>query len=159
MSVRLDPKAFSLLAKAYAAKGGWVGDYLAPPGPRARAWAASLGIDLYERDRWGELRYIRAYKRAVFYNLWWYGGPGGLRAERNLTRSMYLRGQWETGLIMRLEGHPHWGEWAVRFRIHQGNSAKTSRDAKERATRLNENWMGADGKATFRQSTPEDRDY
>jgi len=46
----------------------------------------------------------------------------------------------------------------VRFRIHAAGS-KTSKIGKDRATRLGENWIDADGHPTFRQSTPEDRDY
>jgi hypothetical protein len=162
VSVPFDAKAADLIRRAYAVKGSWAGDYLSPPGPRARAWAASIGIDLYERDRWGELRYIRAYKRSVFWILSNYGGVGGLRGQQNLGHGRGgwhapVRGEWQTGL--RVE-RPEWtsARWAVRFRIHAGGSA-TSRIGLVRAQRLGENWMDADGHPTFRQSTPDDRDY
>jgi hypothetical protein len=157
LSVVFDGKAARLIRQAYAVKGAWAPDFLPPPGPRARLWMASQGIDPYERDRWGELRYIRSYKRSVFWILQHYGGVSGLRAEPN-TGSFSggwhspVRGQWETG-IRNAEGL-----WAVRFRIHAGGS-KTSRIGKERAIRLNENWVDRNGHPTFRQSQPDDRDW
>ena len=151
-----------MIARAYAVRGSWAGDFLAPPGPRARAWARAQGIDLMERDRWGELRYIRAFKRSVFWQLNKYGGVAGLRGQVNTGAfsggwRAPVRGQWETGV--RVE-RPEWQtfRWAVRFRIHPGGSA-TSRIGLARAARLGDNWMDADGHPTFRQSTPEDRDY
>jgi hypothetical protein len=161
LSVRFDGKAVRLVSRAYRVKGSWAGDFLPPPGPRARAWMAWHGIDPYERDRWGELRYIRAFKRSVFWHLNTYGGVVSLREEKNTGAGSGgwhapVRGEWQTGVRAR-QGE-HVGEWAVRFRIHPGGS-KTSRIGKETAIRLGENWIDADGKPTFRQSTPEDRDY
>jgi hypothetical protein len=162
ISVPFDGKARELIRRAYLVKGAWAGDYLPPPGPRARAWAASQGIDLFERDRWGELRYIRAYKRSVFWVLNYYGGVNDLRGQQNTGSGRGgwhapVRGQWETGL--RVE-RPEWRtfRWAVRVRIHPGGSA-TSRIGLRRAERLGENWIDPDGHPTFRQSTPDDRDY
>ena len=155
LSVPFDGKAVRLLRRAYDVKGAWAGDYLPPPGPRARLWAAAQGIDLMSRDRWGELRYIRAYKRAVFWWLDHYGGVAGLRADENVGRAP-VRGQWETGLIVRQGAHV--GEWAVRFRVHAGGS-RTSRIGQQRAERLGENWIDADGHPTFRQSLPDDREW
>jgi hypothetical protein len=162
VSIPFDGRAVRLVRRAYAVKGEWAGDYVAPPGPRARLWAWSQGISLMERDRWGELRYIRAYKRSVFWWLEHYGGVAGLRDEPN-TGSFSggwhapVRGEWRTGIRV-AEGRPHAGEWAVRFRIHPGGS-KTSRIGLERAERLGENWIDRDGHPTFRQSTADERDY
>ena len=161
LSVRFDPKATRLIERAYRARGAWAGDFLPPPGPRALAWMAWHGISPYERDRWGELRYVRAYKRAVFWNLNKYGGVTGLRELPN-TGSFAggwrapVRGEWQTGV--RARSGRHLGEWAVRFRIHPGGRA-TSRIGLERAVRLGDNWIDPDGRATFRQSTPDDRDW
>jgi hypothetical protein len=157
LSVRLDPRAVALVRKAYAVKGSWAGEWLPPPGPRARAWMARNGIDPYERDRWGELRFIRAYKRAVFWQLNNYGGVDGLRGQLNSGAGSGgwhapVRGEWQTG-VRNVDGL-----WAVRFRIHAGGS-KTSRIGRERAQRLGDNWIDADGHPTFLQSTPDDRDY
>ena len=105
----------------------------------------------------GELRYIRAYKRAVF---WWlnnYGGVDHLRGTRNTGAGSGgwhspVRGEWQTG-VRNAEGL-----WAVRFRIHPGGAA-TSRIGHDRAIRLNDNWIDQDGHPTFRQSLPDDRDW
>jgi hypothetical protein len=161
VSVPLDPKARDLIRRAYAVKGSWAGDFLSPPGPRARAWAAGMGIDLYERDRWGELRYIRAYKRACFWQLNNYGRVSRLGTEKNIGAgkggwNSPVRGEWQTGI--RPTSGPHVGEWAVRFRIHPGGKT-TSKIGKERALRLGENWIDEDGEPTFRQSTPADRNW
>lgn len=157
LSVRLDARAVRLVGKAYAVRGSWAGEYLPPPGPRARAWMGARGIDPYERDRWGELRFIRAYKRAVFWQLNNYGGPAGLRGTLNTGAGSGgwhapVRGEWQTG-IRNAEGL-----WAVRFRIHASGSV-TSRIGRERAQRLGDNWIDQDGHPTFLQSTPDDRDY
>lgn len=162
LSVVFDSKARDLIRRAYLVKGEWAGDYVPPPGPRATAWAAARRVNLYERDRWGELRYIRAYKRAVFWQLSNYGGVSGLRGERNTGSGAGgwhapVRGQWETGIRVERAG---WAaaRWAVRFRIHAGGS-KTSRIGRARAIRLGENWVDAEGRPTFRQSLPDDRDW
>jgi hypothetical protein len=118
---------------------------------------AREGIDPYERDRWGELRYIRAYKRAVFWLLNNYGRAGELGETKNIGAgsggwNSPVRGEWQTG-IRNAEGL-----WAVRFRIHPGGKT-TSKIGKERAIRLGENWIDEDGDPTFRQSTPADRPW
>lgn len=157
LSTRFDGKARALVTRAYKVRGAWAGDYLPPPGPRARLWMAREGIDPYERDRWGELRYIRAYKRSVFWLLNKYGGVAELREEMN-TGAMSggwhapVRGEWQTG-VRNAEGL-----WAVRFRIHPGGKT-TSKIGKDRAIRLGENWIDEDGEPTFRQSTPADRNW
>src|SRR5271170_335234 len=103
LSVRFDGKAVALVRRAYRVKGSWAGDFLPPPGPRARAWLLWQGIDPYERDRWGELRYIRAYKRSVFWLLQHHGGVAGLRDTPNtgsFSGGWHARvgGEWQTGV-------------------------------------------------------------
>jgi hypothetical protein len=79
VSVWWDRGARDLLSRAYAApRGAWVGTRAADPGPGARAWMASAGIDwtgpdnpsvpgrrggLNARDRW-----TRGFVRALYYN-------------------------------------------------------------------------------------------
>jgi hypothetical protein len=161
LSVRFDDRAVRLIRRAYAVRGAWAGDFIPPPGPRARFWMAWNGIDPWERDRWGELRFIRAYKRAVFWQLNHYGGVSGLRPTMNTgagTEGWHapVRGQWETGV--RPTSGTHAGEWAVRFRIHAGG-ARTSSIGKDRAIRLGDNWLDERGHPTFRQSTVADHDW
>jgi hypothetical protein len=155
--VVFDSKAAAFLGRAYAVKGAWAGDYLPPPGPRARLWMFTQGIDPYEIDRWGELRFIRAYKRSVFWVLNWYGGVSGLRGEKNLPKQSGgwhapVRGEWQTGV------RNDAGAWAVRLRIHPAGKS-TSKIGRETALRLGENWIDEDGEPTFRQSTPADRQW
>ena len=152
-----DGRAVTLVNRAYAVKGSWAGAYVPPPGPRAMAWMARRGISPYERDRWGEIRFLRAFKRAVFWQLNNYGGVDGLRGTQNTGAGSGgwhspVRGEWQTG-VRNAEGL-----WAVRFRIHAGGSA-TSRIGRERAMRLGDNWIDASGHPTFRQSLPDDRPW
>jgi len=162
LSVRFDGKARAWVARAYAVKGQWAGEFVPPPGPRGRAWMAAHGIfRAYERDRWGEVRWLRAYKRSVFHTVNWYGGVSGLRGERNTGAGSGgwhapVRVEWQTGI--RAGAGPHEGMWAVRIRIHPGGRA-TSRIGLAKAIRENDNWIDEEGQPTFRQSTPEDRPW
>lgn len=161
LSVRFDSRAAELIERAYRVRGQWAGMYLPQPGPRAYAWMAANGIlDPYERDRWGEIRWVRAFKRSVFWQVNWYGGVTGLREQKNTGAGSGgwhapVRVQWETGNLVRRPGRllP---AFAVRMRIH-GSGSKTSRIGLEKAIAAGNNWIDADGHATFRQSTPEDR--
>jgi hypothetical protein len=162
LSTRFDGKSARLISRAYAVRGAWAGDYLPPPGPRARLWMAAQGIDPYERDRWGELRYIRSYKRSVFWVLNNYGGVAELRGEKNTGAGSGgwhapVRGQWETG-IRNVEG-----AWAIRFRIHPAGRgdgrSETSRRGRQLGNALGNRWIDDDGHATYLQSTPDERGY
>ena len=167
LSVRFDLPARRLIARAYEDKGTgrWTVGFLPPPGPKARAWAAREGINLYERDRWGELRFIRSFKRSVFWNVKWYGGVTGLRGSRNTASGgkeshwgAPVRVQWETGIIVRDEDSPHFGKWAVKMRLHPSGYT-TSKFGHAQAMRLKVNWINPDGRPNFRQSLPDDRDW
>lgn len=163
LSVRFDVPARRLLGRAYAVRGEWAGDYVPPPGPRAYAWMAAHGIlNPYEIDRWGEIRWIRAYKRAVFWQANWYGGVSALRGQPNTGAGSGgwhapVRLQWETGVRVERAG---WAaaRWAVRVRVHPAGAA-TSRIGRERAERLGDAWIGPGGHPGFRQSLPDDRPW
>ena len=163
LSERFDVPARRLIGRAYAVAGEWAGDYVPPPGPRARVFMAAMGIyNPYEIDRWGEIRWLRAYKRAVFWNVNWYGGPAGLRGLPNTGAGSGgwhapVRVQWQTGV--RVE-RPQWtaARWAVRIRIHPGGS-KTSRIGLAAAERAGDAWMSADGHPTYLASLPDDRPW
>ena len=160
LSVRFDPAARSFLTDAYAAgTGTWVTRFLPPPGPRALAWMRAQGAEPYERDRWGELRWIRAYKRAVYWQAKWYGGTSGLRASRNTAsggrRSRWgapVRVEWQTG-VRAPAGHAHAGDWAVRIRLHPAGYT-TRMIGQENAIRRGDAWIIA-GQPTYLQSNPE----
>lgn len=163
LSVRFDSQARKLVERAYAAgMGTWAGAYVPPPGPRARLWMASEGIDPYERDRWGEIRYLRAYKRAAFHLVNYHGGVKGLREEKNLGAGTHgwhapVRGEWQTGL------RNAEGLWAVRMRLWPAGEgdgkSETSRRGRRLGTVLGNRWIDDDGRPTFRQSTIDDHDW
>jgi hypothetical protein len=163
LSVRFDGKAAEFVARAYAVKGQWAGDYLPPPGPRARAWMIAHGIFFpYQADRWGELRWVRGYKRSVYHLVNYRGGVSGLRGRDNTGAGAGgwhapVRVEWQTGV--RVE-RPGWtaARWAVRIRIHPSGPA-TARIGRENARRDGNEWITADGHATYLQSTPDERGY
>lgn len=156
VSVWFDAPARRLVERAYAVKGQWAGVYLGPPGPAQLAELAALGISPWGRDRWGEVRWVRGFKRAVFWQLNHYGTVRELAAEPNLAANAAgagwvapVRGQWETGALVRKAGWPT-RRRAVRFRIHAGGAA-TSRIGKEE-TPARERWIDDRGHATDRVS-------
>lgn len=165
LSERFDVPARRFLIRAYAAgRGNWCGDYVPQPGPRARAWMLAHGIvNPYERDRWGEIRWIRAYKRSVYWHANWYGGTTGLRSEPNTGAGSGgwhapVRLQWQTGI--RVE-RPEWtaARWAVRVRIWPAGRA-TSEIGLYYAERDHDNWLDIeDHQPNFRQSQPADRPW
>lgn len=124
LSEWFDAAARKLIRRAYARRGEWVGVYLAPPSPLERAYAARMGIyNLYERDRWGEQRWVRAYKRAVYWNLTKHGysdafRPGEFRASPWPGVSL----EWETGKRI---ARANWAgrRWAIRVRLHESGAA------------------------------------
>jgi len=162
LSVRFDGRAAAFVRRAYERKGEWVTDFVPPPGPRARAWMALHGIFRpYERDRWGEIRWIRAYKRSVYHLVSYHGGVRGLRAEVNAGAGSAgwhapVRVEWQTGI--RAE-RPEWtaARWAVRIRLHPAGAA-TSRIGLRNAVRAGDNWMSRDGHPTFRATNAAERD-
>jgi hypothetical protein len=152
LSEWFDPAARRLIERAYASRGQWTGVYLAPPTPLQRAHAARLGFyDLAERDRWGEQRWPRAFKRAVYWNLkkhGWHDRPRWDDWRASAWPAVAL--EWQTGARVLRPGWPS-RRWAVRVRLHDGGSA-ASRAA--RAKPAAERWVD-----TGRQSTVGDRDW
>lgn len=151
-----DPAARRLLERAYKNQGEWTGQYLAPPSPRALARLALYGVNPYARDRWGEVRWVRAYKRAVYYQLKKHGTASGMnygqvRASPWPARSL----EWQTGARVMREGWPS-RRWAIRVRVHPTGAA-ASRAAREKV-KGSQRWI-VNGRVTDRQSTPADRDY
>lgn len=152
LSEWFDPAARRLIRRAYARRGQWVGVYLAPPTLEQRARAAVLGVwDLYERDRWGEQRWVRAYKRAVYWQLRMHGWHDGPRfAETRASPWPAVALEWQTG---RRVTRANWAgrRWAIRVRLHDGGQAAARAAAARPAS---EQWVG-----TARQSTVDDHDW
>lgn len=108
MSEWFDGAAADLLTRAYRHPGRPAVTYLAPPSPVRRAMAAALGIyDLLEKDRWGETRWMRAYKRSTYYTHKHYGYAGELRAgDQRAAPAAATALKWETGPLVRKAGWP-----------------------------------------------------
>jgi hypothetical protein len=160
LAARLDPIARRFISYAYEEYGAWAGWLLPPPGPRARTWMTAHGISPYERDRWGELRYVRAFKRSVYWTVKWYGGTYELRGSPNTAsggaQSVWgapVRVQWETGRLVEVPGQ-FLPAQACRIRLWPATE-QTRRTGHERALRLDENWIDEDGVPNERQSHPD----
>lgn len=102
-----DRAAEQWLERAYRRPGKWEPTYLAPPSAARRAQAHLMGEDLDKRDRWGELRWVRAFKRAVYnaHKLYGYAAdfrPGDARASDAGATAL----RWETGGLLRKSGWP-----------------------------------------------------
>jgi hypothetical protein len=157
VSELFDPAARRLLTRAYDARGQWTGVFVAPPTPRQRAWAAAeLGIyDLSERDRWGEVRWVRGLKRSVYWNLRYYGRPTRIdfseqRAGAGARTPFAAALEWQTGARVLKAGWPS-RRWAVRIRIRPGGHAAV-RAVEQGPAR--QRWVGSS-----LQSTQADRDW
>jgi hypothetical protein len=152
LSEWFDVAARRLIRRAYANRGVWTGVYLAPPTPLQRAHAARLGIyNLYERDRWGEQRWVRAYKRAVYYQLKKHGWADVPRwDETRISAWPAVALEWQTGQRVIRSNWPA-RRWAIRVRLHDGGSAAATA---ARAKPAGEQWVG-----TSRQSGPDDHDW
>lgn len=146
-----DQAARRYLARAYRNREHWTGIYVAPPTLENRARAARMGIwDLGELDRWGEVRWVRAFKRSCYWNLKRYGYHEGLRPEQPRTATYpAVALEWETGQRVYKTG---WAarRWAVRVAIHDRDTASYRRAVDNPARP----WAG-----TQWQSQPADRDY
>jgi hypothetical protein len=150
-----DGPARRLLERAYANRDGWTGVYLSQPSARQRAAAGwSHGIwDLGERDRWGEVRWVRAFKRSVYYQLGWYGRSGHVDfSEKRLAgpRPFAASLQWETGNLVMRAGWPA-SKWAIRVSLHDGGAAAARAAGRLPAAKR---WQESGGR-----STASDRDW
>lgn len=154
LSERYDPAARQWLERAYKVKGEWSGQFLAPPGPLALAWCAVHGIDPFARDKWGEIRYVRAFKRSVYWWAKWYGGVDGLtRVRHSSPFASPVRIDWDTtGLVMR-KG------WAARRYSLQIRIVSAGKEAQAAGRKAKRRWITNNGEATQWASTIEDRDW
>lgn len=156
VSTWFDAAAVRLLRRAYERPGEWVGVYLAPPSQAQAGRLRALHPDYQPmaRDRWGEYRWVRAYKRSVFWNLKKFGyhdelRPGDYRLSDWPAKSL----EWETGKRVIKQGWPQ-RRWAIRIRLHPTGYA-ASKAAREKVP-VRKRWI-VNGVPTERQSTPADR--
>jgi hypothetical protein len=153
LSVQFDAAAVAFLRRGYANRGGWTGTYLGPPSPMWRAWAAAAGIDLMARDRWGEVRWVRAFKRACFWNLKHYGYAGELRpGQDRAAPHAAVSMEWQTGQRVMRPGWPA-RRWAIRITIHPRSGAWAAVQARPPARQF----TSAAGETL--RSTVDDRDW
>lgn len=150
VSVQFDQSAAELLRRAYAADGRWVGTYLQMPGPGWVAWGIRRGISLYARDRWGEVRWVRAFKRSIYYlhRHYYRSGQLDLSSPRvSLERTKVVI--WQTG---RLTARGY----AIRIRVDRGGQiARRAVERKPEQAR----YIDDEGQATELASTAADRDW
>jgi hypothetical protein len=157
VSVWFDPAARQLLVRAYGQPGQWAAQYLAPPSRRARAELFLMGVDPFEVDRWGEIRWVRAFKRSVYYQLRVHGYASGFRAaEERMSPWPGKSLEWQTGRRVTKPGWPA-ARWAIRVRLHPtGASAHRAALAIPGRSR----WIDPrTGEATGLQSTVDDRPW
>jgi hypothetical protein len=156
LSVWFDPAARAFLERAYRNQGEWTGQYLAPPSGNAIVRASRYGINPYSVDRWGEVRWVRAYKRSVYYQMKKYGTVSGMNYGRPRVSKWPARSiEWQTGARVLKAGWPQ-KRWAIRIKIHPTGAA-ASRAARAKVA-SSQRWI-IGNRVTARQSTPADRDY
>jgi hypothetical protein len=152
ISTWFDPAAIRLIRRAYANRDGWTGVYLAPPTIGQRIAAAAESIwDLGERDRWGEVRWVRAFKRSCFWHVKMFGYSDGLHVG-DYRNSPYpaVALEWETGARVYKAGWPS-RRWAIRVAVHDRGTSQFRAAAREAKHGY---WPG-----TELQSTTDDRDW
>ena len=157
VSVWFDAAAVRLLERAYANRGEWTGVYLAPPTPAQRARLLAMGVNPAAVDRWGEVRWVRAFKRSCFWHLRQYGYAKELRVgDRRMSHRPGVSVEWQTGARVLRAGWPS-RRWAIRIMVHPGGRAATA--AARAKTSTGQRWI-EDGHATGRQFRPdEDMDW
>lgn len=103
-----DAAALQWLVRAYRHPGRWEPTYLAPPSPARRLQAAALGeYDLGAVDRWGEIRWVRAFKRSVYHQHKLYGYASGMRpGDPRAADTAATALRWETRGLLRKTGWP-----------------------------------------------------
>lgn len=131
VSLLMDAPARRLLARAYKARGGWVGTRLADPSPRHLAYLEGLGIHPYGKDRPSAVaghgldartRWARGFVRAVYYqHKWWSDGRGGFRRSKRTEPRHTGAIEVEIGRHLPAAGVIPAGR-AVRIRIRRGGS-------------------------------------
>lgn len=122
MSELFDRGARTLLERAYARPGQWVGTRLAFPSARHVAHFAGEGINVLGTDQWGRDRWAAGFIRAVYYQHKWFYSQGRLRDQRRTVANDSRAVRYELGRRMPVLGVIPAGR-AVRIRIETGGQA------------------------------------
>lgn len=122
MSELFDTGARTLLARAYARPGQWVGTRLAFPSPRHVAYFAGTGINVLGTDQWGRDRWAAGFIRAVYYQHKWFYSQGRLRNEKRMSANDSRSIRYELGRRMPVLGVIPAGR-AVRIMVNSGGQA------------------------------------
>ena len=119
VSELFDRGARTLLERAYARPGQWVGTRVAFPSARHVAYFAGEGINVLGQDQWGRDRWAAGFIRAVYYQHKWFYSQGQLRSERRTTANQTRAVRYELGRRMPVRGVIPAGR-AVRIRVEAG---------------------------------------
>lgn len=155
-----DRAAWRLLERAYENPRRTAVVYLAPPTPGQWAMLGALRIDPMAKDRWGEFRWVRAFKRSVFHTANFYGGTRSLRSVENIGAGSHgwhapIRVEWSTGARVKKAGWPS-RRWEITVSLHPSSEATSLIGLDQPFAKR---WIDDDGHATRRQSTIKDHTW
>jgi hypothetical protein len=122
VSVLFDRGARTLLERAYARPGVWVGTRVAFPSARQLAHFGARGINVLGTDQWGRDRWAAGFVRAVYYQHKWFYSQGRLRSEKRMTANDARSIRYELGRRMPVLGVIPAGR-AVRIMVQPGGQA------------------------------------
>jgi hypothetical protein len=122
VSELFDRGARTLLSRAYARPGQWVGTRLAFPSARQVAHFGGQGINVLGTDQWGRDRWAAGLIRAVYYQHKWFYSQGRLRSEKRMAANDARSIRYELGRRMPVLGVIPAGR-AVRIMVNPGGQA------------------------------------
>jgi len=122
VSELFDRGARTLLSRAYARPGQWVGTRLAFPSARQVAYFGGQGINVLGTDQWGRDRWAAGFVRAVYYQHKWFYSQGRLRSEKRMAANDARSIRYELGRRMPVLGVIPAGR-AVRIMVNPGGQA------------------------------------
>lgn len=155
MSVLFDTGARTLLRRAYARPGQWVGTRIAAPTPRHIAHFATSGINVLGTDQWGRDRWAAGFIRAVYYQHKWFYAAGELGTERRMVANNSRGIRYELGRRLPVLGVIPAGRAVRIFSAPGGDAAMKAVKKMPSSKRIYED----DGSAGARWADPTMRDW
>jgi hypothetical protein len=122
VSELFDRGARTLLSRAYARPGQWVGTRVAFPSARQIAHFGGQGINVLGQDQWGRDRWAAGFVRAVYYQHKWFYSQGRLRSEKRMAANDARSIRYELGRRIPVLGVIPAGR-AVRIMVNPGGQA------------------------------------